>query len=62
MAPPFGQASRTSLREPFRSLGRRPSCRARYIDFYNSGRPHRAHKGRTPDAAYFGNQDMKAAA
>lgn len=35
---------------------------ARYIAFYNSRRPHRAHKGRTPDAAYFSNQDMKAAA
>lgn len=35
---------------------------ARYIEFYNSRRPHRAHRGRTPDAAYFGNQDMKAAA
>ncbi len=35
---------------------------ARYIGFYNSRRPHRAHKGRTPDAAYFSNQDMKAAA
>jgi putative transposase len=35
---------------------------ARYIEFYNSRRPHRAHKGRTPDAAYFGSQDMKAAA
>jgi len=35
---------------------------ARYIEFYNGRRPHRAHKGRTPDAAYFGNQDMKAAA
>ena len=32
------------------------------IDFYNGGRPHRAHKGCTPDPAYFGNQDMKAAA
>jgi putative transposase len=35
---------------------------ARYITFYNSRRPHRAHRGRTPDAAYFGNLDMKAAA
>ena len=33
-----------------------------YIGFYNSRRPHRAHKGRTPDAAYFRHQDMKAAA
>ena len=35
---------------------------ARYIEFYNSRRPHRAHKGSTPDAAYFGHQRMKAAA
>ena len=35
---------------------------ARYIAFYNSRRPHRAHKGRTPDAAYFRQQDLKAAA
>ena len=35
---------------------------ARYIEFYNSRRPHRAHRGRTPDAAYFSNQDLKAAA
>lgn len=35
---------------------------ARYIGFYNSRRPHRAHKGRTPDAAYFGPQTMKVAA
>jgi putative transposase len=35
---------------------------ARYIEFYNSRRPHRAHQGRTPDAAYFGVQTMKAAA
>ena len=35
---------------------------ARYITFYNSRRPHQAHKGRPPDAAYFRHQDMKAAA
>ena len=35
---------------------------ARYIGFYNSRRPHRAHKGSTSDAAYFGQQRMKAAA
>ena len=34
----------------------------RYITFYNSRRPHRAHQGRTPDTAYYGNRDMKAAA
>jgi len=35
---------------------------ARYIAFYNSRRPHRAHKGRTPDAAYFASWELKAAA
>ena len=35
---------------------------ARYIEFYNSRRPHRTHRGRTPDAVYFGQQTMKAAA
>lgn len=34
----------------------------RYIAFYNSRRPHRAHKGRTPDAAYFAALPMKRAA
>jgi len=34
----------------------------RYLAFYNGRRPHRAHKGRTPDAAYFAAQAMKAAA
>lgn len=35
---------------------------ARYVTFYNSRRPHRVHKGRTPDAAYFATQHLKAAA
>ena len=35
---------------------------ARYIAFYNTRRPHRAHKGRTPDAAYFSALQLKAAA
>jgi putative transposase len=35
---------------------------ARYITFYNSRRPHRAHKGRTPDAAYFAALPLKQAA
>lgn len=25
----------------------------RYLDFYNARRPHTAHKGKTPDQAYF---------
>ncbi len=35
---------------------------ARYIAFYNSRRPHRAHQGRTPDEAYFAALPMKQAA
>lgn len=35
---------------------------ARYITFYNSRRPHRAHQGRTPDAAYFAALPLKQAA
>ena len=35
---------------------------ARYIEFYNSRRPHRTHKGRTPDTAYFAALPMKQAA
>jgi putative transposase len=35
---------------------------ARYLGFYNSRRPHRAHKGQTPDAAYFAGLAMKRAA
>ncbi len=34
----------------------------RYVTFYNQRRPHRALKGRTPDAAYFAAQELKAAA
>jgi putative transposase len=26
---------------------------ARYFEFYNARRPHRAHDGRTPDVVYF---------
>jgi len=25
----------------------------RYFQFYNTGRPHQAHRGQTPDTAYF---------
>jgi putative transposase len=33
------------------------------IDFYNARRPHRAHRGQTPDEAYFVSlPQMKAAA
>jgi putative transposase len=46
----------------YETVGEARGSIARYIEFYNSRRPHRAHKGRTPDAAYFASQDMKAAA
>lgn len=34
----------------------------RYIDFYNSGRPHRAHGGKSPDSIYFGFQNARKTA
>ena len=35
---------------------------ARYFTFYNSGRPHSALDGRTPDMVYFGMQPQQRAA
>ena len=35
---------------------------ARYVEFYNSRRPHSSIDDHTPDEAYFGSQEMKAAA
>ena len=35
---------------------------ARYVEFYNSRRPHSSIDDHTPDEAYFGLQPMKAAA
>ena len=35
---------------------------ARYVEFYNARRPHSSLEDRTPDEAYFGVQQMKAAA
>ncbi|MGH7087836.1 MAG: IS3 family transposase [Stellaceae bacterium] len=35
---------------------------SRYLAFYNRGRPHLSLAGRTPDEAYFGAQEMAAAA
>ena len=35
---------------------------ARYLAFYNTGRPHSSLDGRTPDEAYFGAQAMATAA
>ncbi|NEX64571.1 IS3 family transposase [Noviherbaspirillum galbum] len=34
----------------------------RYLEFYNSRRPHSALDGKTPDAFYFGNQSLPQAA
>lgn len=39
----------------------RPSL-ARYLAFYNRGRPHSSLDGRTPEEAYFGGQAVAAAA
>ena len=35
---------------------------ARYMAFYNTDRPHRAHGGKTPDEIYFEQPQMKQAA
>ena len=35
---------------------------ARYLAFYNRGRPHSSLDDRTPDGAYFGRQEIAAAA
>ncbi|MCD9834223.1 integrase core domain-containing protein, partial [Bradyrhizobium diazoefficiens] len=35
---------------------------AKYLAFYNQGRPHSSLDGRTPDEAYFGTQAMVMAA
>ncbi len=35
---------------------------ARYLAFYNGGRPHSSLDGRPPDEAYFGAQAMATAA
>ena len=37
----------------YESVSRACAGIARYIDFHNSRRPHRAHGGRTPDVVYF---------
>ena len=44
-----------SVGEARRSIGR-------YLDFYNSKRPHSSHKGRTPDQAYFDTLPQMVAA
>ena len=38
------------------------SSLARYIDFFNTRRPHTAHDRRTPDAVYFDAMPVAAAA
>ena len=35
---------------------------SKYINFYNSGRPHSSLEGRTPDEAYFGARQLAEAA
>jgi putative transposase len=35
---------------------------ARYVEFYNSRRPHSSIGDHTPDEVYFGSRQMKAAA
>jgi putative transposase len=38
------------------------TCLARYIDFYNTRRPHRALDGATPDSLYFNSPPVRLAA
>ena len=36
----------------YESVGQARAGLGRYLDFYNTRRPHTAHGGRTPDQAY----------
>ncbi len=40
------------LRAYYESVGQARVSLGRYLDFYNTHRPHSAHGGRTPDQAY----------
>ena len=44
------------------SVGQARASLGRYLDFYNSRRPHSSLDRRTPDEAYFNQQQLKAAA
>ena len=44
------------------SVGQARTSLGRYLDFYNSRRPHSSLDRRTPDEAYFNQQQLKAAA
>ena len=46
----------------YETVGEARESIARYIAFYNSRRGHSSLQDRTPDAAYFGDLEMKAAA
>jgi putative transposase len=46
----------------YESVGEARSSLARYFAFYNTRRPHQALDGRPPDRAYFGHQQLPAAA
>jgi putative transposase len=44
------------------SVGQARTSLGRYLEFYNSRRPHSSLDRRTPDEAYFNQQQLKAAA
>jgi putative transposase len=44
------------------SVGQARTSLGRYLDFYNNRRPHSSLDRRTPDEAYFNQQQLKAAA
>jgi putative transposase len=46
----------------YESVGEARSSIGRYLDFYNSKRPHQSLDGATPDQVYFSNLPLRAAA
>ena len=44
------------------SVAEARSCIGRYLDFYNTKRPHQSLDGATPDQAYFTLLPLRAAA
>ena len=49
-------------RPAYKSVGEARSSIGRYLDFYNTKRPHQSLDGATPDQAYFTELPLRAAA